>query len=113
LAKLLKNTLQRQPKFERGLRGEANDHYAPDQGGAAAALERRSNIPNQFHSIIEIAPEIDQCCNCPVTRKQRLLVKVRICFINAAEGISPDQSPIFLYAPAICDLPVNHLLAMR
>jgi hypothetical protein len=52
LAKVLKNTLQRQLEHERGLGGEANDHNSADQGGAAAALERRRNTPNRFHSII-------------------------------------------------------------
>ena len=66
--------MQGQPERECGLRGEANDHHAADQRGAAAALERRSNTANRFQSIIEIMPEIDQCSNCLAMRKQCLLV---------------------------------------
>ena len=66
-------------------------------------------LPKQFQSIIEIASEIDKCCNRPATRKQRFLVKVRKYFINEAEAIGPDQPTVFLHAPAIGDLPVNHL----
>src|SRR5580698_10360487 len=105
--------MQSQPERECSLRGEANDHHAADQRGTAAALERRSNTANRFDSIIEIMPEIDQCSNCFATRKQCLFVQVQICFINATEAISPNEPAVLLYTPAVCDLPVNHLLAVR
>jgi hypothetical protein len=76
------------------------------------APEGRGNVAQKFQPCVEIGPEIDWRSNGFAIRKQGFPVKVRKCVVDGMEAVCPDQSTIFLDAPAIAYVAADDHLAV-